>query len=61
MYLVGVSCETKENWGEMSLCIGSDRTHYGKFKRNWVANIAVELANGHGQECVLGIILKKKM
>lgn len=55
-----VLCEMKENWGKMSLCIGSDRTHYDKFKRSWMANIAVEPANCRGQEGVLGIILKNK-
>lgn len=44
----------------MSLCIGSDRTVGGKWERSWVANIAAELAHCHGQEGVLGIILKKK-
>ena len=61
MYLMVASCEMKENWGKMSLRIGSDRTRYGKFKRSWVANRVVELANGYGQECILGIILKKKI
>lgn len=56
-----VSRETKDNWGEMSLCIGCDRTQYGKFKRSEMANMTVELANCHGREGVLGILLKKKM
>lgn len=44
----------------MNLCIGSDRAQYGKFKRSWVTDIAMELENCHDQEVFWEFYLRKK-